>query len=134
MYICVIDMTENSKSAQEKYREKIKRISVKNSSYNQASIYLDKRIKSRSDGKPIESLDFDPIDDNENRVMEECLSLVIGTDDYEQSWSDRLVLFAERNGMSKEEAIEEIVFNVLDESGHIEETFRKQRLFRNELW
>lgn len=116
-------MAEENNTAKEKYREKSTRVSMWESEYEKAQLYL------------IESDDFDyTIADKPNRVIAECFMLAIGNDNSNGEWLGRVNKFAERNDMSKNEAINEIVGAVLDDSGHIEETFRKPRLFSNDKW
>lgn len=116
-------MTDENTTAGERYREKSTRVSIWESEYEKAQLYL------------IQSDDFDyTIADKPNRVIAETFMFAIGNDDDDGQWLDRLNKFADRNDMTKNDAINEIVRTVLDDSGHIEETFRKPRLFSNDMW
>lgn len=118
-------------SAKERYRNKTKRVSILKENYHIVEEYLERRQK---DAKG-DTYEPSPIDDSsENRILQESFLMLMGTNKFEDPVVDRIMLFAERNELSKEEAIEEIVCTVLDDRGRIEETFRKPRLFESKFW
>jgi len=123
-------MSDGNNTAKERYRNRTKRISVSKENYHEVESYLELRTHDRK-GQTIKP---SPIGSIENRILQESFSILMGTDKYEDPLIDRVTLFAEMNDMTNEEAIEKIVCSVLDDSGHIEETFRKPRLFDSELW
>lgn len=123
-------MTNDDKSAQEKYRDKTQRVTVNKNEYIKAKQYLDGRTT-----YPIGEEELKPaIAKKPNRVIAESLNLAIGSNDYEVTWLDRVLMFARNNELDEDEAVETIICTVLDDSGHIEETFRKPRLFSNDMW
>jgi len=71
---------------------------------------------------------------NENEIYIDSIRFLYNESGEYSEWLERIDEFAERNNISNEKAIELIVCRVLDDSGHIEETFRKPRLFSNDKW
>lgn len=123
-------MPKDSKTAKERYREKTKRVSIDEWDYYRAKKYIEERKEiepDKSDPRPL-------IAKSENRVISNIAMMALSENCNSTSWLDRVLMFAERNDMTEQEAIQTIVCSTLDESGHVEETFRKTRLYPNELW
>jgi len=69
-----------------------------------------------------------------NRLIEQATSDLFNQNGDINDGYFRLMMFAEQNDMSVYESLEYIMCRVLDDSGNVQQNFRKPRLFPNDVW
>lgn len=109
-------MSNGDKSSKEKYRDKIKRVAIHKPTYTKAELHCIGTSK-----KP-------------NKLIQNTFNIFFNEQGEKIEGFKRIEEFAERNDMEVDDALDVLMMAVLDDAGEIEENFRKQRLFDNELW